>query len=376
MKILIAPDKFKGTLTAEEVAEAIAEGIRTVNPEIETIKLPLADGGDGTASILTKHFKGEFILTKVHNPLFETIEATYGYSGSNKTAFLEMSAASGLRLISREKQDPLITGTFGTGEMILDAIHRGAEKIILGIGGSATNDAGTGMAAALGYKFFNGNGNELKPVGANLEAIQSIDDSTLYFNLAEIDVQVACDVDNPLFGEKGAAWVYSPQKGATRETILKLDNGLRNFAKVIREKYGKDISQLPGAGAAGGLGAGAVIFLNARLRSGIELVMDIIRFEDHLKNTDLIITGEGLIDGQSFQGKVLDGITKLTNKYKIPVMAVCGDLKLSTRELKNHGIKEALSLVNYFGSFEQAINNTRTGITELIKILLKNYINE
>jgi len=373
MKILIAPDKFKGSLTADEVAEAMAEGIRSVNPDIEAIKFPLADGGDGTAAILTKHFNGEFIPVKVHNPLFEIIEASYGYSESGRTAFIEMSAASGLRLIPAEKQNPLNTSTLGTGEMIMDAIRHGAEKIILGIGGSATNDAGIGMAAAMGFRFLDHDGNELKPVGANLEFIQSIDDSTLHYNLAGVDVQVACDVDNPLTGKRGAAWVYGPQKGATSETILKLDKGLKNFARVVKEKYGKDISRLPGAGAAGGLGAGAMVFLNARLRSGVELVMDITMFEDHLKNADLIITGEGKIDDQSFQGKVLSGITKLAKKYNLPVIAVCGDLKLDIRKLKNHGINEAISLVDYFGSVEQAMHSTRTGITEVTKILLKKY---
>ena len=373
MKILIAPDKFKGSLTADEVAEAMAEGIRSVNPDIEAIKFPLADGGDGTAAILTKHLHGEFFPVKVHNPLFEIIEASYGYSESGRTAFIEMSAASGLRLIPAEKQNPLNTSTLGTGEMIMDAIRHGAEKIILGIGGSATNDAGIGMAAALGFRFLDHDGNELKPVGANLEFIQSIDDSTLHYNLAGVDVQVACDVDNPLTGKRGAAWVYGPQKGATTETILKLDKGLKNFARVVKEKYGKDISRLPGAGAAGGLGAGAMVFLNARLRSGVELVMDITMFEDHLKNADLIITGEGKIDDQSFQGKVLSGITKLAKKYNLPVIAVCGDLKLDIRKLKNHGIIQAISLVDYFGSVEQAMHSTRTGITEVTKILLKKY---
>jgi glycerate 2-kinase len=373
MKVLIAPDKFKGTLTAEEVAEAIAEGIRSVNPEIKAIQFPLADGGDGTAALLTKHFKGEFIRIEVHNPLFEIIEASYGYSASSRTAFIEMSAASGLRLIPVEKRNPLNTSTLGTGEMIIDAIHHGAEKIILGIGGSATNDAGIGMAAAMGFRFIDRNGNELKPVGANLESIQTIDDSTRSFNPAGINVQVACDVDNPLYGKKGAAYLYGPQKGATPETVIKLDKGLRNFAKVVREKYGKDIHRIPGSGAAGGLGAGAVVFLNARLRSGIEMVMDITGFEDHLKTTDLIVTGEGKLDDQSFQGKVIDGITKLAKKYNVPVIAVCGDLKLDKKKLNDHGIREALSLVDYFGSVSQAMDNPETGITEVTKILLKKY---
>jgi len=327
MKILIAPDKFKGSLTAEEVAEAIAEGIRSTNPDHEVIKFPLADGGDGTASILTNHFEGTFIKIHVHDPLFNMIEAVYGYAGAIKTAFIEMSAASGLRLIPKEIQNPLYTTTLGTGEMIRDAISRGARKIILGIGGSATTDAGIGMASALGYKFLDRYGTELKPVGENLEFIHAIDDSDLFFDPAGIDVRVACDVDNPLYGKNGAAYVYSPQKGATPAIVEQLDKGLRNFAKSVIEKYEKDVSQFPGAGASGGLGAGAVIFLNARLISGIKLVMDITKFGDHLKTSNMVITGEGKIDEQSFQGKVIDGVTELAKKYNVPVMAVCGDLK-------------------------------------------------
>jgi glycerate kinase len=373
MRILIAPDKFKGSLTADEVTEAMAEGIRSVNADIVAIKYPLADGGDGTAAILTKHFNGEFISVSVHNPLFEIIGATYGFSARTRTAFIEMSAASGLRLIPVEKQNPWNTTTLGTGDMIRDAIRHGAKMIILGIGGSATNDAGMGMAAALGYKFLDRYGSELRPSGASLEMIHTIDDSNLFIDISGIDVQVACDVDNPLFGKNGAAHIYGRQKGASKETVNKLDQGLRNFARVVKEKYGKDISRLRGAGAAGGLGAGAVIFLNARLRSGIELVMDVTGFENHLKTADLVITGEGRIDEQSFQGKVIDGITKMANKYKVPVLAVCGDLKLNKQKLNDHGIREAFSLADYFGSVSRAMDEPENGITEVTKILLKKY---
>jgi glycerate kinase len=374
MKIIIAPDKFKGSLTAEEVVIAITEGIRSFNPEIEVIQFPLADGGDGTAFILTNHFKGKFIPIKVHDPLFKIIEAVYGYAERIKTAFIEMSAASGLRLVPKEKQNPLYTTTLGTGEMIRDAISRGAERIILGIGGSATNDAGIGMASAIGYIFLDPAGIELKPVGENLEVIYSIKDSNLLFNPSEIDVHIACDVDNPLYGRRGAAYIYGPQKGAEPDTIRKLDKGLRNFAKIVRKKYGKDISRLPGAGAAGGLGAGAVVFLNAHLRSGIELVMDITGFEEELKTADLILTGEGKIDKQTFQGKVIDGVARLAGKYNIPILAVCGEMELKAQELKKHGIIESRSLVNHFGSLEKALKNTRIGIIEITKILLEHYI--
>ena len=373
MKILVAPDKFKGSLTAAEVADAIAEGTHLVNPAYEVIKFPLADGGDGTASILTNHFRGEFVHIQVHNPLFKIIDAVYGYAEIIKTAFIEMSAASGLRLIPKEIQNPLYTSTLGTGEMIRDAIDKGAQKIFLGIGGSATNDAGTGMAATLGYKFTDRNGNELKPVGENLELIHSIDDSDLVFNPADIDVKVACDVDNPLYGKNGAACVYSPQKGATPGMVKKLDKGLRNFATIVMKKYGKNVSQIPGAGAAGGLGAGAVVFLNARLISGIKLVMDITKFEDHLKTASLIFTGEGKIDDQTFQGKVIDGVTQLAKKYNIPVITVCGDLKINDQELKSHGIQAAQSLMSYYGSVEKAMKNAKMGIAEMTQILLRKF---
>ena len=374
MKILICPDKFKGSLTASEVSEAIAEGVCAVSTEYEVIKCPLADGGDGTASILTNQFNGEFIHILVHNPLFKIIDAVYGYAETIKTAFIEMSAASGLRLIPKEKQNPMYTSTLGTGEMIRDAINRGAKKIFLGIGGSATNDAGTGMATALGYKILDHNWNELRPVGENLEYIHSIDDSDLFFNPEDIDVRVACDVDNPLFGKNGAAYVYSPQKGATPAMVKNLDKGLRNFAKIVMGKYGKDVSHIPGSGAAGGLGAGAVVFLNARLISGIKLVMDITEFEEYIKTAGLIITGEGKIDEQTFQGKVIDGVMNLAKKYNIPALAVCGDLKTDDQVLKSHGIKEVRSLVGYYGSVEKAMRNSKTGIKEVTQSLLKRFI--
>ncbi|KPK85124.1 MAG: hypothetical protein AMS27_08230 [Bacteroides sp. SM23_62_1] len=373
MKILIAPDKFRGSLTAAEVAEAIAEGIQTVIPECEVTKFPLADGGDGTASILTNHFKGELVHIRVHNPVFEIIDAVYGYAEKIQTAFIEMSAASGLRLIPKEQQNPLHTSTLGTGEMIKDAINRGAQRIFLGIGGSATNDAGTGMAAALGYKFLDIKGNELKPAGGNLEYIHSINDSVLLFNPSSISVRVACDVSNPLYGKNGAAYLYSPQKGATPEIVKKLDKGLRNFARVVKDKFGKDVSKLPGAGASGGLGAGAVVFLNASLTSGIKLVMEITGFEDYLRTSNLVITGEGKIDKQTFQGKVVDGVTQLAKKYSIPVLAICGDLLIDDHELTRHGIKEARSLVSYYGSVEQAMKNAGTGIKEVTRMILKKF---
>jgi glycerate kinase len=374
LKILISPDKFKGSLYAEEAAEAIEQGIRTTIPGAEIIKFPLADGGDGTASLLTRHFKGKFIRINVHDPLFNIIEAEYGIADSIKTAFIEMSAASGLRLLPEEKHNPLLTTTLGTGEMIADAVRNGVKTIILGIGGSATNDAGTGMAAAIGYRFLDRQGNELKPAGENLLLIKSIIDTELLFRPTEISIQVACDVDNPLYGKRGAACVYGPQKGASPQAVMKLDKGLINFARIVMEKYGKDVSHLPGAGAAGGLGAGAVAFLNATLKPGTDLCMDITGFEEIMRNADLIITGEGRLDNQTFHGKVIDGVTTLAGKYKKPVLAVCGDIKLDPKVLKDHGISGSASLVDYFGTPDIAIKNAAKGVAEISGIIFEEFL--
>jgi glycerate kinase len=374
LKILISPDKFKGSLTSVEVADAIEEGIRLIYPHAEIIKFPLADGGDGTASLLTRHFRGRFIKINVHDPLFNEITAEYGFADNIKTAFIEMSSASGLRLIDEKYYNPLLTTTLGTGEMIMDSIKTGAKKIILGIGGSATTDAGIGMASALGYKFLDINGEELKPAGESLQLIRSIEDPKKLFKPSEITVHIACDVDNPLYGKRGAAYVYGPQKGATSDMVIELDKGLRNFASIVSKKFGKDISRLPGAGAAGGLGAGAVAFLDAIIRPGIDLYMEITGFEKQLKGTDLIITGEGKLDRQTFHGKVIDGVTRLAGKHKIPILAICGDIKSDSRELKKHGILRSGSLVDHFGSVDKAIKNASTGVAEISKNLIEDYL--
>ncbi len=326
------------------------------------------------SSLLTRHFKGRFIKINVHDPLFNNIEAEYGFAEGIRTAFIEMSSASGLRLLAEKYHNPLLTTTLGTGEMIADAIRKGAKRIILGIGGSATNDAGMGMACAFGYRFFDIKGEELHPTGENLRLIKTIDDSDILFKPSEIKVLVACDVDNPLYGKTGAAFVYGPQKGATSEMVVELDKGLKNFARIILAKYGKNVSRMPGAGAAGGLGAGTVAFLDARLRPGIDLYMEITGFEECLRNTNLIITGEGKLDNQTFHGKVIDGVTRLAGKYNLPVLAVCGDIKLGSKTLKERGISMSASLVKYFGSNTEAFKNAGTGIKEISKIILENYL--
>jgi glycerate kinase len=375
MNILIAPDKFRGSLSAEDVAEAISAGIAAVDPAIETISFPLADGGEGTARILTLHNKGKPVRITVNNPVFEPVGAEYGISGDGQTAFIEMAAASGLRLLPSEHRNCCNTSTLGTGEMVLDALNRGVSRIIMGIGGSATNDAGTGMAAALGFRFLDEDGKVLEPVGRNLIRISRIDTSHAPKIFDMVDVQVACDVDNPLYGKRGAAWVYGPQKGASEEELELLDHGLVNFARVVRNQMGIDVADVPGAGAAGGLGAGCMVFLKAKLVPGIQMVMEQAGFEEQVRKADLIITGEGMVDEQTFRGKVVDGVCSLAVKYNKPVLVVCGRSTLPDLP-PDTGIKAIASLTEHFGSEKQALNNAASGITEITAEILRKTLPE
>lgn len=362
MKILIAADSFKDALPALEVCQAVARGLKRALPQAEPVLFPMADGGEGTAEILTFHSRGQRIEKEVNDPLFRPVNAGYGLSGDGKTAFIEMAAASGLPLLKQEERSALKTTTFGTGELILDAIQRGAAKILLGIGGSATNDAGMGMAAALGYRFFDEGGERLPATGENLAKVSSIDLSHLLFNPEHLEVEVLCDVDNPLFGEKGAARVYAPQKGAGADAVETLDAGLRHFARLLADKFEQDFAHIPGAGAAGGLGAGAMAFLGGRLRPGIEAVMDYTGFEDQLKGVQFVITGEGKVDSQTLHGKLIYGITRRARAAGVPVIALCGALLASPEDIEAIGLKAAFSIQNRPLSLEEALKETAEGL--------------
>jgi glycerate 2-kinase len=345
MKILIAPDKFRGSLSAFEVAQAMADGIASVDATIETILLPLADGGEQTAEILTKATAGTFIEITVQDPLLRPIKAAYGMSANGQTAFIEMAAASGLALLSLEDRNPLFTSTFGTGQLIADALSRGVSEVVLCIGGSATTDAGIGMAQALGYRFFDIEGAELQPIGKNLIRINHIDDAGVAPLLKHTKITVACDVTNPLFGLYGAAYVYGPQKGADPAAVEALDAGLQHFAAIVLNQYGHDLQQLSGAGAAGGLGAGCVTFLGATLRSGIETVMQVLDFEVLLSVSDVVLTGEGKIDEQTLSGKVVRGVAQKANEAGIMAVGLCGTLALSAAQLRALGLAYAVSVL-------------------------------
>lgn len=340
MKILLTPDKFRGSLDAPKVCQAMAEGIAMVSTDIEAISLPMADGGEGTLDLLLWYTGGQKKTATVQDPLGRLIEAEYGISADGKTAFIEMATASGLSLLKNEERNPLLTSTFGTGQLIKTVIEAGVKHIIMGIGGSATTDAGIGMAKALGWQFLDADDREIEAIGGNLSLIKKILPSPLASVLPTI--QVACDVTNPLYGINGAAHVYGPQKGANAAAVAILDKGLQDFAQVTG--LSEAIVDSPGFGAAGGLGFGSVFFLNASLKEGVKLLMDFCGFDKHLPNVDLIITGEGKIDSQTLQGKLIKGITSKAGE--IPVAAICGTLDATPKQMQEIGIAYAGSILN------------------------------
>jgi glycerate kinase len=346
MNILVAPDKFRGSLEAAEVCSAIEQGILLAFPNASVTSVPLADGGEGTAEILTKQALGSKVKVKVKDPLGRLIEASYGLSKDKKTAFIEMAAASGLSLLTVEEHNPLLSNTYGTGELIKNALDQGAQNIVLGIGGSATTDGGTGMASALGYRFYNHENSLIEPNGASLHEIQTIDSTHVDPRLNAVSIIVACDVTNPLTGLNGAAYIYGPQKGASPEMVKILDNGLKKLTAIASETFGKDVSRNPGAGAAGGLGAGCLWFLNAVLKDGTSIVMEQSGIARLIETADLVITGEGKVDEQTLNGKVVKGLADYCQKFKVPLAVVCGTLQISPEQVRAAGMTYAVSVLN------------------------------
>ena len=377
MKIVIASDKYKGSLSALEVCRIIERTIKEIGPDIEVMISPMADGGDGTVETLVESLDGKLIEFKVKGPLGEPVNARFGMIG-NDTAVIEMASASGLVLVPSEMQNPMETTTYGTGELILKAIEMGSKKIIVGIGGSATNDGGMGMAQALGYRLLDSNGDPLDPGGKGLARLASIDNSGINSKLLSTTIEVASDVDNPLYGKKGAAYVYGPQKGADPEMVKALDEGLKNYAKIVARDLKKDIADLPGAGAAGGLGAGLAAFAGGILKPGTDIVIETTGLEDKIKDADLIITGEGAMDEQTFYGKSAYGVAKLASKYNIPVITINGSV-LSDRnniDEKNSSLFSGnFSIINKPMKLEEAIRDAEellSGATaEIISFFLE-----
>lgn len=346
MNILVAPDKFRGSLEAAEVCRAMEEGILLAYPQANVTSIPLADGGEGTAHILTQQAQGQTVFVTVNDPLSRPIEASYGLSKDRQTAFIEMAAASGLAILSIKERNPLLTSTFGTGQLIQHALDQNVKKIILGIGGSATTDGGIGMAMALGYRFFDKNNVLLDPQGSSLNHINYIETVDVDRQLLTVSVTVACDVTNPLYGPNGAAYIYGPQKGADSEMVHVLDAGLQNLARVASTTFGKDVSNVPGAGAAGGLGAGCLWFLNAVLKDGVSIVIEQSRIGERIKDADLVITGEGKVDEQTLSGKVVKGLADFCNIHHVPLAVVCGTLQITPEQARDAGMTYAVSVLN------------------------------
>ncbi len=326
MRIVIAPQSLKGSLTAAEAGAAIAAGVQVVYPQAICMIVPVADGGEGTVQALVDATGGEIVLQTVTGPLGEPVEAFFGLLGNGDTAAIEMAACAGLPLVPPERRDPRITTTYGVGELILAALACGCHHFIIGIGGSATNDGGAGMAQALGASLQTSEGTEIARGGAALATLAHIDTSTLDKRLADCQFEVACDVNNPLSGPTGATAVYGPQKGATPEMVAQLDAALGHYAEVIEQNLGLSVKNIPGAGAAGGLGAGLITFLHATLRPGAQIVLEAVHLEEQLAGADLVITAEGQLDAQTAYGKSVGAVAELAKRYHLPVLALAGSL--------------------------------------------------
>ena len=362
MRIVVAPDSFKECLTAIQVSNAISEGIRRIVPEAEIISIPMADGGEGTVEALVKAAGGKIFTLSSVDALNRPIQSFYGILGDVKTAVIEMAAASGIEILAPNERNPLDTSTFGTGLLIKAAMDAGFTEIILGIGGSATNDGGAGMAQALGFRLQDKNGNPIGNGGGSLGKLFSIDRSKVHSQMANTKITIACDVHNTLLGISGATRIYGPQKGATPKMIETLENNLTHFSRILQQEFRKDFADIPGSGAAGGLGAGLMAFCNATIVSGFELISKITNLEDQISKASLVFTGEGKIDSQSASGKTISGIARLGQKYQVPVIALAGMVQGNQEELYDQGITYIFSI----GDEKISIEESKARAAELL----------
>ncbi|ELY3465502.1 glycerate kinase [Cronobacter universalis] len=361
-KIVIAPDSFKESLSAMDVARAIEAGFREIYPQAHYVCVPMADGGEGTVEAMVAATGGQIITTPVTAPLGNKVDGFFGLLGDGETAVVEMAAASGLHLVPTAQRDPRITTSYGTGELILAALERGVKAVIIGIGGSATNDGGAGMMQALGARFLDDEGHELAPGGAALAGLERLDLSALDPRLAQVSVTVACDVDNPLCGEKGASAVFGPQKGATPAMVSELDAALRRFGEQLEAATGKTIISAPGAGAAGGMGAALLGMLNAELRPGIEIVIESLGLAQAVRDADLVITGEGRLDSQSIHGKTPIGVARVAKQFQRPVVAIAGSLTPDYQIVHEHGIDAAFSVLDRIVTLQEALDDAERNL--------------
>jgi glycerate kinase len=344
MKVVVAPDKFKGSVSAPAAARAMARGVRAVCPGATIELVPMADGGEGTVEALVAATAGSFREAHVAGPLDAPVRAVYGMLGDGKTAVIEMAAASGLVLVPTDRRDPMRATTRGTGELLIAALEAGARRVILGIGGSATNDGGAGLGQALGYRLLDADGRELGPGGGPLARLERIDPAGRTPLLDGVEIAVACDVDNPLCGPKGASAVYGPQKGATPSMIAELDRNLERFAAIVERDLGRPIRDLPGSGAAGGLGGGLAAFASGRIEPGITLVIRAVGLVDRLRDADLCLTGEGALDGSSAFGKTAVGVARLAHSFDCPTIALAGSIGEGAEAVLDQGITAYFSI--------------------------------
>ena len=372
MKFVLAPDSFKESMTSKEACDAMEKGIRKVIQNAEIIKIPMADGGEGTVEALVTSTNGEFIEVLVTHPLGkDKVKARYGILGDGSKAIIEMAEASGIQLVKREDRNPYITTTYGTGELILDAINKGAKHILIGIGGSATNDGGAGMIQALGGRLLDKNGEDIAFGGKALENIEKIDLSNLDKRLKDIKFEVACDVTNPLIGKTGASRIFGPQKGATEEMIVVLDNALKNYSEVIKRDIGIDITYEEGAGAAGGLGGALLAFLNAELKKGIELVIKHTNLNEKLKGSDFVFTGEGGIDSQTIFGKTPMGVASVAKANNVKTIAFAGKIEEGSENLYDIGINSMFSIMRGITDLDTALKMGKYNLEKTVENVLR-----
>lgn len=342
-KVVLVPDSFKGTLSAREICEIMREQLQRHYPAAEICSIPVADGGEGSVDCFLTALPGEKVLCATKDPFGQEMQGFYGRIDGGKTAVIEMAACAGLPLVE-DRCNPLLASTYGVGMLIANALERHAEKIVLGLGGSATNDGGCGTAAALGALFFKADGTSFVPTGGTLSEIAHIDLSRLDKRLQAVEIVAMCDIDNPMYGKNGAAYVFGPQKGATPDMLPVLDNGLRHLDKIIQAVLHKDVSKIPGGGAAGAMGAGVAAFFGAKLKRGIDVVLDTVQFETILQHADMVLTGEGKIDAQSLGGKVVIGVAQRAFQHHVPVIAVVGDIEDPIEAAYEAGISSIISI--------------------------------
>lgn len=371
-KVVLIPDSFKGTLSSTQICEIIESRVKEHFPKCEVISIPVADGGEGSVDCFLTALGGEKISLTVKNPYFEDMDSFYGIVDNGDTAIIEMAACAGLPLVE-DRKDPRKTTTFGVGQLILDAANRGVKKIIVGLGGSSTNDCGCGAAAAIGVKFFNGKGESFVPTGGTTHEISSIDISARAEVLNGIEIVTICDINNPMYGPTGASHIFGPQKGANPEMVLFLDEGIKNVSEVIKKDLNKDLSKIPGSGAAGAMGAGMIAFFDSVLQMGIETVLNAVKFSDVIRDADMIFTGEGKIDFQSLRGKVVIGVAKRAKLQNVPVTVIAGGADNGIDEVYKLGVTSIFSINRLPEAFEtsryKSVENMTFAVDNILRLI-------